>query len=270
VQYLPLAIPFGLLTIVGGINVTESARVAGDDYSTRDILLVEAVATVLAGLTGGVAQSTPYIGHPAYKRMGARAGYTLLAGLFVGIGGALGIVQFLSQAIPPAVIAPLLLFVGIEIVSQAFLAPPRQHAPAVVLACLPSIAELGRILISMTAGAALTGAALGTAHTIEVIAHGFIVTAMLWGAIAADLIDGRMVRAAVFAAIAAVLSAFGLIHSTLPSGALYLPWESGSRESALIATAYAGCALLFLGLSRLSSSNPPTDGNDAASGGGTG
>jgi AGZA family xanthine/uracil permease-like MFS transporter len=31
-KYLPIAIPFAILTVVGGINVTESARVAGDDY----------------------------------------------------------------------------------------------------------------------------------------------------------------------------------------------------------------------------------------------
>ena len=68
--------PFALLTVVGGINVTESARVAGDDFNTRNILLTEAVATLVAGVCGGVAQSTPYIGQPAYKGMGARAGYT--------------------------------------------------------------------------------------------------------------------------------------------------------------------------------------------------
>ena len=70
IAYLPIAFPFALLTIIGGINVTESARVAGDEYRTRDILLTEAVATVVAALFGGVAQSTPYIGHPAYKAMG--------------------------------------------------------------------------------------------------------------------------------------------------------------------------------------------------------
>ena len=42
-QYLPLAIPFGILTIIGGINNTESARLAGDSYRPRDILLTEAV-----------------------------------------------------------------------------------------------------------------------------------------------------------------------------------------------------------------------------------
>ena len=94
-KYLPIAIPFAILTVVGGINVTESARVAGDEYNTRQILLTEAWATLLAGVCGGVAQSCPYIGHPAYKRMGARAGYTLLTGIFIGLGGMLGYVSFL-------------------------------------------------------------------------------------------------------------------------------------------------------------------------------
>ena len=85
--------PFGLLMVVGGINVSESARAAGDDYRTRDILLAEAVSTLVAGLCGGVAQTTPYIGQPAYKHMGARTGYTLLAGLFVGLGGIFGIIS---------------------------------------------------------------------------------------------------------------------------------------------------------------------------------
>ena len=76
-QYLPMAVPFAILTVVGGINVTESARLAGDEYNTRDILLTEAVATLLAGVCGGVSQTTPYIGHPAYKAMGGRAAYTL-------------------------------------------------------------------------------------------------------------------------------------------------------------------------------------------------
>src|SRR5690606_39728727 len=89
--YLPLVLPFGLLVVVGGINVSESARAAGDDYRTRDVLLVKALSTLVTSICGGVAQTTPYIGQPAYKQMGARSGYTLLTGLFIGIGGMLGL-----------------------------------------------------------------------------------------------------------------------------------------------------------------------------------
>ena len=141
-RYLPLSIPFGLLTVVGGINVTESARVAGDDYRTRDILLVEALATILAGVCGGVAQTTPYIGHSAYKRMGARSGYSLLTGLFIGLGGMLGYVPFFVELIPRAVLAPILVFVGLDIVVQSFQAVPRRHTWAVAFAFFPTLARM--------------------------------------------------------------------------------------------------------------------------------
>ena len=52
--------------------------------TTGTIIAVEGFSTVVASLFGGVIQSTPYIGHPAYKAMGARAGYTLATALFVG------------------------------------------------------------------------------------------------------------------------------------------------------------------------------------------
>jgi AGZA family xanthine/uracil permease-like MFS transporter len=251
VDFLPLAIPFALLTIVGGINVTESARVAGDDYRTRDILLVEAGVTLVAGLTGGVAQSTPYIGHPAYKAMGARAAYTLAAGLFVGIGAALGVVQFVAQAIPAAAIAPLLVFVGVEIVSQAYHAPSPKHAAAVTFAFLPSAAEVVRIAISqVTMGKALTGDAAHFAHGVDVLAHGFIVTAMLWGATIADLVDRRVARAGLWCAVASLCTLFGLIHSVVPSGALYLPWTLSTAEPYVIAAGYAVVACMFIALSR--------------------
>src|SRR4029079_9880630 len=101
-QYLPMAVPFAILTVVGGINVTESARLAGDDYNTRDILLTEAIATLVAGVFGGVSQSTTYIGHPAYKAMGGRAAYTLACGVFIGLGGILGYIPVLVQILPLA------------------------------------------------------------------------------------------------------------------------------------------------------------------------
>ena len=88
--YLPIAIPMALATVVGGIDCTESAAAAGDDYPTGQIIAVEGFATIFGALFGGVIQSTPYIGHPAYKAMGARAAYTLATALFVGAPGSSG------------------------------------------------------------------------------------------------------------------------------------------------------------------------------------
>src|ERR1051326_8736829 len=159
-KYLPIAIPFGLLTVIGGINVNESARVAGDEFDTREILLTEAISTLAAGLCGGVAQSTPYIGQPAYKQMGSRAGYTLLTGLFIGLGGIFGYIGLIVELIPRAVLAPILVFVALDITSQAFHACPPKHAPAVAFAFLPTIARLLTIKLSAFVPASNYNAAL--------------------------------------------------------------------------------------------------------------
>ena len=142
IRYLPVAIPLALATVVGGIDCTESAATVGDDYPTGQIIAAEGFATLIGGLFGGVIQSTPYIGHPAYKAMGARSAYTLATALFVGAAGIFGFFDWIFFFIPKAVIFPILIFVGLEITSQSFHATPVRHYPAVALACVPALAYL--------------------------------------------------------------------------------------------------------------------------------
>jgi AGZA family xanthine/uracil permease-like MFS transporter len=271
-QYLPMAVPFAILTVVGGINVTESARLAGDNYKTRSILLTEAVATLVAGLCGGVSQTTPYIGHPAYKAMGGRAAYTLACALFVGLGGMLGYLPLLARVLPLACLAPILIFVGFDIVTQSFQQTPRDHAPAVCFAMLPSIAQLLLIVLDKANPlfpasalepervAAATGIPLAFAENFGVfvlLAHGFILTAMLWGAALAFLIDRRLGRAAVVLGVAAALALFGLIHSVLPTGGIYFPGQTallGSHTPYHWSAAYAVLAVTVLLLGRMPAS----------------
>lgn len=266
-DYLPLALPFAILTIVGGINVTESARQAGDDYRTRDILLVEAFSTLIAGVCGGMSQTTPYIGHPAYKAMGGRAGYTLLTGLFVGLGGTFGYVAFMAALLPRPALAPVLFFIGLEITSQAYMATPRRHIAAVTISLLPSIAVVVQILLSQVYNGALMSAAIDPAGTLAatgltnpafiqtvgvmvMLASGFIVTAMLWGAAVAFLTDRRIAAAAVALFACAGLSLFGFIHSVLPSGGVYFPWKLTTTLPWHWASAYALLAAVILVLGR--------------------
>jgi adenine/guanine/hypoxanthine permease len=258
-DYLPVSIPFGLLTIIGGINVTASAREAGDDFRTRDILLVEALATVVAGLFGGVAQSTPYIGHPAYKAMGARSGYVLGVGLLVGLGGALGLLGVVVDWVPEVAVAPILLFVGLEITVQAFRAPPRRHLPAVALSIVPVLAYLVSIYTGqlMAAGAKPDPLLADQVAVLALLGRGFIVTAMLWGAAAAFLADGRPgPLLAAFAALA-LFSLFGVIHSTAPAGGLLLPSDAPDSTPWQLFGAYGGVGLVLAALLRGSPPETP-------------
>jgi AGZA family xanthine/uracil permease-like MFS transporter len=221
---LPIMLPFALATIVGGIDCTESAAAAGDEYDTRSILLTEGLASVAAGLFGGVIQNTPYIGQPAYKAMGGRAGYTLATALFVGAAGFLGWFTQLFDWLPPAAAFPILIFIGLEIGSQSFRATPVAHYPAVALAMLPAMAYLALIPMDQAlAGRAPPDHAAAAVQTLRCLSSGFIVTSLLWASALAALIDGRLLRSAGYLGVAGVCSLFGIIHSPLVPSAIALP-----------------------------------------------
>lgn len=273
-RYLPVAIPFGFLTIIGGINVTEGARMAGDDYHTRDILITEAFATFLAGIFGGVSQSTPYIGHSAYKKMGAKVGYTLLTGILIGIGGFLGVIDFLIATIPEAAVSPILIFIGFEITAMAYQMTPTAHNMAVTFAIIPSILNFGYIKVktlfepmlfslknlaqkipAIDVNALIPITFMNEFPYLQALAQGYILTGMLWGSVVAFLIDGKAYKAVVSLLIGSLMSLFGFIHSATSTGQLYLPWKLNLSETIIsyipikFASAYLMAAIFIAFLS---------------------
>ncbi|HYA12880.1 MAG TPA: hypothetical protein VEF33_00915 [Syntrophales bacterium] len=252
VQYLPIAIPFGIMTIIGGINNTESARLAGDNYRTRDILLTEAFTSLIAAFFGGVAQTTPYIGHPAYKKMGATYWYTLLTAFFVGIGSLIGLLSLIVSLIPRAVLAPIFIFIGFEIVHQAYKESPESHSPAVSFSFMPVIANLIIIILGQFLGAmAVTSDMFPIRlqvlhHSLTVLSNGFIITALLWGSMLAFIIDRKPRLASLCTFTCAILTAFGIIHSVLPTGEVYLPWAVASHTHYSISLAYVLLSVILL------------------------
>lgn len=251
--YLPLILPFGLLMVVGGINVTESARAAGDNYNTRDIVLVEALATLVAGCCGGVAQTTPYIGQPAYRAMGARTGYVLMTGIVVGLGGVFGYLSNLVEMLPLAVLAPILIYVAISITTQAFEATPIRYASAVVFSFFPAIADMVAIKLGDPTYVVhdhfvtlYSDASQGISElaVIYVLGNGFIITSMIWASFVVAMIDGKPRRAASILLLGGALTLFGVIHSVIPTGSLYLPWALDPLSRA-IAFQFAGAYLVL-------------------------
>jgi len=244
VSYLPVVIPLALGTVVGGIDCTESAAAAGDEFDTREVIAVEALATLIAALFGGVIQTTPYIGHPAYKAMGGRAAYTLATALFVGLAGVLGLFGYFYWAIPKATVLPILVFVGLEITAQSFAATPRRHYSAVAIACVPALGALAWISASRLLGgsdlAALKEPQRSDLQTILMLNNGFIVTSLLWASALAAIIDRQLHRAAAWLCVAALCAFCGVIHSPLQQGPLLLPWMLPAHLQGLVWQYVAG------------------------------
>ena len=160
--------------------------------------------------------------------------------MFIGLGGILGYVWYIVELIPRAVLAPILIFVALDIMVQAFLACPARHAPAVAFCLLPDdrpaardqVRDVPRRRQRLPSCSSSAGKELPEVLVTVAVGNGFILTAMLWGGFLAELIDRKLKRSALYLGILAVFSFFGVIHSSSPDGNMYLPWTLAAGCSA--------------------------------------
>lgn len=71
-----------------------------------------------------------YIGHPGWKSMGGRIGYSAATGVFVLALAWFGILAVFLNLVPVVAISPILLYIGMLIGAQAFQTTPLRHARA--------------------------------------------------------------------------------------------------------------------------------------------
>jgi len=201
----------------------ESAEAGGDAFPTTRVLTAAGVVSLIGALMGNPFINAVYIGHPGWKAIGGRIGYSAATGVMVLVLSWFGILALMMAVIPVVAITPILLYIGMLIGAQAFQETPKSHAPAVVLALVPQVAAWGKLMIDSSLGAAGTNAAavgldkLGQVgviyHALEVLGGGAILVSLILAAIAALVIDRKMVQAAGFAVAGAVLTFFGFMHS---------------------------------------------------------
>jgi len=219
---LVTAIPFGIYDLVEAMDNVESAEAAGDPYPTTRVLTADGVVSLIGCLMGNPFINAVYIGHPGWKAMGGRIGYSAATGLMVIVLAWFGIVAVLLALIPVVAISPILLYIGMLIGAQAFQTTPPRHAPAIVLALTPHLAAWSKGMLDGALGAAGTNAATvgldklagqGVLYNgLEVLGGGSIVTGLVLGAIGVFVIDRKFPQAAAFALAAAVLTFFGFMH----------------------------------------------------------
>jgi AGZA family xanthine/uracil permease-like MFS transporter len=274
-QYLvPVVLPMGLFNILGSLQNIESADAAGDRYPTMPSLAVNGAGSVIAAAFGSCFPTTIYIGHPGWKQLGARSGYSVLNGVFFAVIALGGLTNLINALVPMEAGMAIVLWIGIVITAQAFQTTPSAHAPAVAIGLFPAIAGWGLLVLTQTLGAA--GAVSGDRTLaarvladpaafaqsglqldgLAALSQGFMVTSMVWSAMSAHLIDRRFRPAMWWAVIGAIAAFFGFVHagSITPAGGLYdIGFGTGTRW----AVGYLMCAGFFLLMERWSRKAKP-------------
>ncbi|MBI4526001.1 MAG: NCS2 family permease [Deltaproteobacteria bacterium] len=221
-NYLSVILPMGIFNVVGSLQNIESAEAAGDRYRTFPSLMANGVGSVVASLFGSSFPTTIYIGHPGWKKLGARSGYSTLNGLFITFICLTGTIHAVLHFIPLEAGIGILLYIGIIIVAQSFQETPKEHAPAVALGLFPALAAWGLLMVE--GGLKAAGKSLfevGTSsfgqhlaiHGMISLERGFIFTSMILAAIGVFLIEKEFFRAGMWSLAAAFFAATGMIHA---------------------------------------------------------
>ena len=265
---LVTAIPFGIYDLVEAMDNVESAEAAGDEYPTTRVLTADGVVSLIGCLMGNPFINAVYIGHPGWKAMGGRIGYSAATGIMVVVLAWFGIISVLLALVPVVAISPILLYIGMLIGAQAFQTTPLKHAPAIVLALTPHLAAWAKLQIDTMLGstldaaekvgamapdkiAAVKSAALASLpqqgvlyHGLEVLGGGSILAGLVLGAIGVFVIERDFVKASAFAAAGAVLTYFGFMHGEA------VGIGGGLGVTPGVALAYAVVAAGFLAVER--------------------
>ena len=223
---LVTAIPYGIYDLVEAMDNVESAEAAGDEYPTTRVLTADGVVSLIGCLMGNPFINAVYIGHPGWKAMGGRIGYSAATGIMVVVLSWFGVISLMLAIVPVVAISPILLYIGMLICAQAFETTPREHAPAIALSLTPHLAAWATVLLSGALGA--TGMNFGAMHApefvakmgqngvlfhgLEVMGGGSILTGLVLGAIAVFIIERKFANASAFAMAGAVMTYFGFMH----------------------------------------------------------
>lgn len=249
---LVTAIPFGIYDLVEALDNVESAEVAGDSYPTTRVLTADGVVSLIGCCLGNPFINAVYIGHPGWKSMGGRIGYSAMTGIVVIILATFGIISVMSSLIPVVAISPILLYIGMLIGAQAFQETPKSHAPAIVLALTPHVAAWGKTMIdnSLAAAGTIMGALTPEQHEklvagmggngvlyhgMEVLGGGSILGGVILAAIGVFVIERKFYNAAAFSVAGAALTFFGLMHGE----------KIGIGMSPVVACSYLGVATVL-------------------------
>jgi AGZA family xanthine/uracil permease-like MFS transporter len=251
---LVTAIPFGIYDLVEAMDNVESAEAAGDHFPTTRVLTADGVVSLIGCLMGNPFINAVYIGHPGWKAMGGRIGYSAATGLMVIVLSWFGVISLMLAIIPVVAISPILLYIGMLIGAQAFQTTPKSHAPAIALALTPHAAAWAKTMLDGALGAAGTNAAavgidkLATQGVLyeglAVMGEGAILSGLVLAAIGVFVIEREFARASAFALAGAVLTYFGFMHG--PAVGI----GGGFGVTPSVALAYAVVAAFLFALSR--------------------
>ncbi|CAM9464185.1 unnamed protein product [Ascophyllum nodosum] len=221
-DYLGIIFPVAISAVGNSLMSLVSAQAAGDAYPITESMIVDGVGTVVASLFGSPFGTVMYFGHPAFKRSGAKTGYSLINGIVYLFVSWFGLLALIRSGVNKATVGPIVLVVSLMIFEECLRSLPSRHYVAMVFGLFPSIcdwvtnvADRAPLIVftedgttnnsNLPAGTEVWWGILG-------LKNGAILVSLCWVAILVHIIDLKWWQASGWALTSAIFSAIGIIH----------------------------------------------------------
>lgn len=236
-KFLPIVIAFAFADVIGAIQSHEQAKGVGDIFNRRTLLLTVGCSNIIGAIFGNPFIIGYFWGQPAWKKGGATTTYPSLVGLTYFILCITGLVSITTAILPSSATVVLIIYVGLNSISQAFSSNDKKYYPAMALGLAIPVFELiwnkvnsatlvtkdviSKALVEKNIDFNIKDIPItldklndgGIAKGFFALSSGSMLIAILYVSIFCYIIDRKWLSASIAFLMAAFSSFIGLIHS---------------------------------------------------------
>lgn len=220
--YLSIIIPLQIANFISTMQAVQSAAMSGDRYPVKRSMVLDGATTVICSVMGSPFPTSVYYGHPGWKKLGAKSGYTLMMAMMY-LTCFFGLPMIILEIIPYEVIIILLVFVGLTVASEVVDNLEKEYSSVIFISLFPILAQyICNLIQDILSVAGTSVAEIGMekfneagvfVFAFQVLSYGAFASSLLYAAWMAYIYRRKFMFAGVTAMILAGLSIIGFIHS---------------------------------------------------------
>ncbi len=197
IKYLPIIFVFTLGEVISNLQSLSQAKACGDEYPIVKSLIWVNVISLISAIIGNPFPIGIWWGYASWKERKATTSYPLLVGITYLVLCSTGAISLITAIIPLATVLPLLIFIGLVSLQNAFADADSKYYGIMALALAIPVAEWG--------------ASLG--ENLLFISSGATLISLVWASALIFIAKKDWLKTAYTFFVGCILSLLGLIHT---------------------------------------------------------
>ncbi len=197
IKFLPIIFVFTLGEVISNLQSLSQAKAVGDEYPVVKMLAGVNIVSLISAFFGNPFPIGIWWGYSSWKECKATTSYQLLVGGAYFILAMTGIISIITAVIPLATVLPLLIFIGLVSLRNAFADADSKYYGIMALALVIPVAEWGSSL----------------GENLGFITNGATLISLVWASALMFISKKDWLKTCYTFLVGALLSFLGLMHT---------------------------------------------------------